>query len=297
MKFIGVLAAFAVLLFPASAQSACTGPAGAEGQIIYNTDYHVPQYCNGAKWMAFSELDPAAGGSGCTGPAATEGRLLYKGDYHVLQYCDGTNWMRVGSSSGISSCSGPSDCSSIGNVCGDGTVFFGCNPRTGIPLFTTPCDAGQSWDGSACTGTRDQEYWADSSSATGLRTTGVVSAYDGKGNTAALTNGVVSGTGDARTSAGLQTHNAAQYCADLSSNGQTDWYLPGEAELLVMAMNRGAIGSNTFNDATWYWSSTEEYPIATSVMAVLFQTDASRELYADGMLNKNQLSNLRCVRQ
>ena len=29
-------------------QGGCTSPAGAEGQEIYNSDYHVIQYCNGA---------------------------------------------------------------------------------------------------------------------------------------------------------------------------------------------------------------------------------------------------------
>ncbi len=194
-------------------------------------------------------------------------------------------------------CTGPSDCSSIGNVCSDGTVFFGCNPRTGIPLFTTRCDAGQTWSGSSCTGTRAQQYWANSSSTSSLRTTGVVSTYDGQGNTTALTNGIVNGTGDARTTSGLQTHNAAQYCADLSSDGHTDWYLPAEAELFVMAMNRDVIGSGTFVDATWYWSSTEEYPYNGAVMVVALENDASRGIYADGMLNKYELSYLRCIRQ
>jgi hypothetical protein len=38
--------------FPPSAFASCTNPAGQAGQMIYSSDYHVPQYCNGGTWVA-----------------------------------------------------------------------------------------------------------------------------------------------------------------------------------------------------------------------------------------------------
>jgi len=31
----------------------CSNPTGDEGDIIYNYDYHVLQFCNGTNWVAF----------------------------------------------------------------------------------------------------------------------------------------------------------------------------------------------------------------------------------------------------
>jgi hypothetical protein len=73
----------------------CTAPNGPEGQIIYNQDWHVPQYCDGTSWVAAGPF-PGAGGPGCTGPDGPEGRVIYNQDHHVLQYCDGTNWEAMG---------------------------------------------------------------------------------------------------------------------------------------------------------------------------------------------------------
>jgi hypothetical protein len=40
--------------------STCSNPAGNEGDIIYNRDYHTSQFCNGTGWVAMG----AAGGGG-----------------------------------------------------------------------------------------------------------------------------------------------------------------------------------------------------------------------------------------
>lgn len=285
------LSTASVLRLSSDATRNITGIAGGvDGRVL--TIFNV-----GTNYIVFKNQSTS---SSAASRIALGGDLILAADQSISLIYDATSqrWRSASLPFEVTNgCVGPSDCPSIGNVCTDGTVFFGCNPRSGAALFTTRCDAGQTWSGSSCTGTRTQQYWANSSSSSSLRTTGVVSTYDGQGNTTALTNGVIDGTGDARTTSGLQTHNAAQYCADLSSNGYTDWYLPAEAELFVMAMNRDVIGSSTFVDANWYWSSTEEYSGNTDVLVVLFQNDASRGLYADGMLSKYELSYLRCIRQ
>ncbi len=60
-----LLAALFLALAPATpaAQAACFNPAGNAGDIIYNKDSHVPQYCNGGSWIAMGK-NPGAGPTG-----------------------------------------------------------------------------------------------------------------------------------------------------------------------------------------------------------------------------------------
>jgi hypothetical protein len=91
-QMLGVLTAGALLLAPVAARAACSSPAGVPGQIVYNTDYHVPQYCNGTEWIAFGVVNASGGGAGCSGPAGAEGEIIYNSDYDVVQWCDGVDW-------------------------------------------------------------------------------------------------------------------------------------------------------------------------------------------------------------
>jgi len=50
-------------------------------------------------------------------------------------------------------CKGKTGCTTPGDVCPDGTVFGGCPPSSYRPIYTTRCDAGESWSGSTCTNT------------------------------------------------------------------------------------------------------------------------------------------------
>src|SRR5262249_39628149 len=53
--FLGGILLLAIFLsFPRKARAAnCASPARAEGTIIYNSDYHILQYCNGTSWIPF----------------------------------------------------------------------------------------------------------------------------------------------------------------------------------------------------------------------------------------------------
>jgi hypothetical protein len=52
---------------PSMLQAACTSPAGTEGELIYNADYAVMQYCDNSSWISMaasgtvSEVDPKVG--------------------------------------------------------------------------------------------------------------------------------------------------------------------------------------------------------------------------------------------
>lgn len=149
------------------------------------------------------------------------------------------------------------DCSGnpIGTVCGDGTVYAGTSPDSSVPMFVTRCDAGQSWTGS-CTGTRTGKAYDDGNGNwvdTVLNNCAAAGgcAASGESNTAVLVN-----TDSNSVTAGNQVHDAAQYCADLSSNGYTDWYLPSAPELNVIYGNKTAIGQFDIGGNP-YWSSSE----------------------------------------
>lgn len=64
---IGILAA---LIFGGSSPSfaACSGPTGAEGDMIYNSSHHMMQFCNGSDWVAMAGSGGGGGGSANTCP-------------------------------------------------------------------------------------------------------------------------------------------------------------------------------------------------------------------------------------
>jgi hypothetical protein len=63
-SFAMLLAVLLATLFRSGgAQAACSSPAGAAGDTMYNSAYHVPQYCDGTNWHVMGPQ--GAGGSGC----------------------------------------------------------------------------------------------------------------------------------------------------------------------------------------------------------------------------------------
>ena len=88
------------------------------------------------------------------------------------------------------------------------------------------------------------------------------------------------------TTAGI----AAKLCADLTSGGYSDWYLPSKDELNKLYENRVAIGGFVVNGG--YWSSTQfEFEVNNHAYYQLF----SSSLIQNGT-NKNAQYNVRAVR-
>lgn len=73
--------------------STCAAPSGTTGEIVFNTDYDVMQYCNGSSWIAMGP--PGDGGAGCTNPTGLAAELRYNTDLNVVQYCEGDEWIAV----------------------------------------------------------------------------------------------------------------------------------------------------------------------------------------------------------
>ena len=73
--------------------SLCSNPFGIQGEIVYNADFDVMQYCNGGDWIAMGP--PGDGGSPCASPAGLAGTLRYDNDNNTLMYCEGDEWIAV----------------------------------------------------------------------------------------------------------------------------------------------------------------------------------------------------------
>jgi len=187
-------------------------------------------------------------------------------------------YLGTGGSATSDSCAGNP---APGTVCNDGSVYAGLTPQNDSRMFVTRCDVGQSWDGSSCTGARNDLPWNNGNN-TGYTPTGMTSETNGTTNTTVL-NIVDSDSGPA----GTQPHQAAQYCGDLNENNKTDWYLPAQNELAVVYAQAGSIGNFDLTDQ--YWSSTEK---ANDTAIYISFTDGS-----DGVDKKDLSKHVRCVRQ
>lgn len=138
----------------------------------------------------------------------------------------------------------PATYPAIGTVCADGTVYAGLSPDGNVAMYATRCDAGETWDGSNCTGSATTMSWNNGTN--NFSTTGLTGNTTGKSNTATLV-----GLADVGA-----PYIAANYCDTLNLHGKTDWYLPALSELNVLYTNKAAI-RNFDISGTYYWSSTE----------------------------------------
>lgn len=198
--------------------------------------------CTGGVWVAGEAV---IGNTSLSCSSATAGALRWSSSNQYLEFCNGTAWNSIGTVY-VAGGDPPADCPSVGNTCTDNTIFAGMDGTT--PLYTTPCDVGMTWSGSACTGGRSTYPW-NNGNGTNYVTTSANS--NGADNTALL----ITRDSDSGTS-GTQPHQAAQYCADLILYGHDDWYLPSKNQLNILYGNNASIG-NFNTSGTQYWSSTE----------------------------------------
>jgi hypothetical protein len=196
-------------------------PAGTAGDIIFNGDGRVLEWCDGLDWFAAGLISPAGPNAGCTNPTASAGKLVFNSDFAVLQYCDGDTWRAVGKL--IDPCDGTP---AIGTICADSTIYAGLSPDGNVQMFVMPADAPGNY-----TWNNGSTSWTD---------TLFTSSIDGDGNTAGLA---------ALPDAG-SPYLAAKYCADLSAFGHDDWYLPAWGE-----WSGSGLGSIVASGG--YWLSTE----------------------------------------
>lgn len=179
-------------------------------------------------------------------------------------------------------------CGGIARRCEDGSIFVGTH--NGKAMFAVACDAGQTWNGAACVGTRDQSrvFGPQGEQVTGICANGAqVTCETGRENTAAL------------AAAGSQ-YQVASYCAALSVHGHDDWYLPARNEIsrmFAVSNQHDFIGSFVTGSSNYYYSSSE----LNTLQSVVWHTNPS-PAGAVSNLSKNYAANAsirtytRCVR-
>ena len=233
----------------------------------YGTGYHadadiddVRIYNRALSAGNVEALHAAGNGAGCLNPAGDPGDILYNSDNSVMQWCGGATWIGFRK---------PCYLMPVGTVCSDGTVYAGLSPDGNVAMYTTAADEGAL-------------EWNNGNSS-GYTTTSQTNLTTGETNTTnLLTIDSDSGVG------GTQPHLAAQWCANSTANGHSDWYLPAEDELNVLYTNNPAIGGFD-TSGSWYWSSTEFNNIAALI-----------QRFSDGTQNasaKYGIHLLRCVRR
>jgi hypothetical protein len=173
----------------------------------------------------------------------------------------------------------------IGDELGGG-YFAGYISHTenGVPthaLIVAPRATGATGTGYTLT---TNLKWADETVAAPAHNvlTDASSAFDGKVNTDLMMSLIAAGT----YSAGA--FPAAQFCADLSIGGFTDWYLPSRFELDIAYFNLKP--STEINDANWGTNiysvprrprnNSRNFPIQTNLTA--FNSAAQQAFVADG---------------
>lgn len=151
----------------------------------------------------------------------------------------------IGSGAAIWNVTTIGDCTgspTSGTVCADGTIYVGLSPDGSTKMYTTRCDAGQTWDGVTCSGTRMSLSF--NNGTTTYSVTGTTSSLTGESNTTTL-------AGLSNSSA---PYGAASYCDALVANGSSDWYLPATSELVLLYNGRTVI--KNFSTGS-YWTSTD----------------------------------------
>ena len=73
-RIFALIFALALFCFSAGAAFAgtCSSPAGNEGEVLYNADYHTFQYCNGTGWMAMGGASSGTTGGIQSGVSASQ---------------------------------------------------------------------------------------------------------------------------------------------------------------------------------------------------------------------------------
>jgi len=141
-------------------------------------------------------------------------------------------------------------CGGIDRMCDDGSVYIGKYDNK--HLAVTRCDAGQTWNGTSCTGSR-----------IGNLVFGPVGAVISSACTAV--GGAASGCRDGQTNTAQiaaqgAAYTAANYCANLVLGGQTDWFLPAVNQwdvVINVPNNQANLVASLYYGSAHYHTSSE----------------------------------------
>ncbi len=73
----------------------CGDAANKRGNVIYNSDDKVMQYCNDTDWVAMGPIG-GTGGTSCTVPTGNAGDIIFNSLVNTLQFCNSEDWVTIG---------------------------------------------------------------------------------------------------------------------------------------------------------------------------------------------------------
>lgn len=145
-----LIAVVTTLFCPDPAFADCASPIGVEGQVLYNADHKVFQFCDGTQWWGMKN-------SGM--PTCPEGDTI------VMSSSD---WACSSYSGGGGGCTAPASCPNVGDACSDGSLFAGFmvyNNSTCEALYVTDNNQSTASQWKTATGTNDITDPADNNDA------------------------------------------------------------------------------------------------------------------------------------
>ena len=280
-----IILSFMFLVFTSRAQAACANPAGVAGDMVFNSDYAVMQWCDGTDWNGFPKTAPLTGpsaeGPGCSSPTGKAGDMVYNSDFKVLQWCDGNNWFGLPSTGGGSApCTNPAG--DPGDVLynSDHKLMQWCNGQNwwGVPLPKVPLGFFVLTSGS---------YTGDLGGLSGANTTCLneLTSNNWKGKTAAVTLTAANVRAWLCSSAG---------CQNLTSGVLYKTALAGDNTKGGNYLYSDYLGRGPFEDATsnkWngnnYFGVTTKYWSGRAAMSQTYDGVA----WEDQVFSLNQVAN------
>ena len=328
-RLLSVVFLISGLWISTPAYADCSNPAGAAGDMNYNADYAVPQYCDGTAWQAighpadlcvsFTNQSNVAlnstitsntvvlqggwtnwtvtCGAGCTA-ISINGAAFVAGPVTGVDGGDTIAIRQTSSSIGYTTTTATvtvgtvtSDTWSVTTECYNNTSEIGCLQADGTVYAGLSPDGNVPMYAMPC----DLGMTGTHDNCTGTRTTYRWGTY-GKGTGYESTV-----TGESNTTgliADYSTYDdgysigvpAAQACADQTFGGHSDWYLPAKDEQFLFWLAPIAVIGG-FNTGINYWASSDHDFDANRCWIMQFN-DENQCAYA-----KANIYYVRCVRR
>ena len=241
------LSVIALIVFAPPANAACSGPLGNAGDIVFNSDYHIMQYCDNTNWITMGASKPFSSDTGCLDPVGVAGDMFYNGAQRLMQYCNGEEWIGVGDSS-ANACTGGGTCASPSGNEGDmlynadhGVMQY-CNGNAWISMKG---EVSKICNTSACPATGLVGYWPFNEGS------GAV-AYDATGNN---NNGAITGA----------TWSSGKFGGALNFDGVDDFVvipdaatLRGDQDLTIALWIKPVSGTGQQKFITKSWNGSDK---------------------------------------
>lgn len=199
-------------------------------------------------------------------------------DFTAANIADGVNILGVTGTYTGGGCTAPASCTSVGDVCSDGSLF------AGFMLYNGSCEPLYVTDNNQSTSSQWKAPPPFAPPFSGNDIPNPVDQYD-----------AVDGQYN-RDNRGSGSFPAFELCENNTYHGKSDWYLPARGELNLLWLNRAAISANAAGDfdGLHYWSSTE--PIAAAWVQYFYENgfgNHGEQFYDD----KDAYYAVRCVRR